>query len=97
LWLFPAISDGRAQTKFQPSTLGVLLAQLAREGISDVQVVEQYKVKSSEFFEFYGLRKGVKIRGAGSAESKLVFDASAPQASLPVVYTYLAKVFRNEI
>lgn len=97
LWLSPAVRDGRAETNFQPTTLIALLAQLKRDGISEVMVVEKYKVKTSEFFEFRGVRNGVKIRGAGSAGSMLVFDASAPQASLPVVYTYLAKVIRGEI
>ncbi|MES2163155.1 MAG: hypothetical protein V4476_18520 [Pseudomonadota bacterium] len=97
LWLFPALNDGRATIVFEPTTLQRLLKQLAREGITDVTVVSQYKVKTSELFEFEGVRNGVKIRGAGSAGSKLIFDATAPQASLPVVYTYLAKVIRGEI
>lgn len=97
LWLFPAVQDGRALTQFRPSRLGELMAQLARNGITDVKVMEQYKVGTSEFYEFSGVRNGARIRGAGSAGSMLVFDASAPEASLPVVYTYLAKVIRGEI
>lgn len=97
LWLFPALSDGRAEIMFQPRTLDALLRQLAHEGIADVKVIAQYRVKTSEFFEFEGVRAGVKVRGAGSAGSKLIFDATAPQASLPVVYTYLAKVIRKDL
>ena len=97
LWLFPAVSDGRALTKFDPSTRDQLLAQLTRDGITDVKVLDQYKVGTSEFYEFTGVRNGTKIQGAGSAGSMLVYDASAPEASLPVVYTYLAKVIRGEL
>jgi hypothetical protein len=97
LWIFSATNSGRAETNFEPQTLNALLAELARDGVSDVAVKEKYKVRTSEFFEFTGVRAGQRIRGAGSAGSKLIFDESAPQASIPVVFTYLGMVMRGEL
>jgi hypothetical protein len=97
LWLFPAVQDGRATADFEPGTQSTLLRVLEDEGVTDVVVVVRYKVGTSEFFEFIGKRNGSKVKGAGSAGSKIIFDAMAPQASLPVVYTYLGMVMRGEI
>ena len=97
LWLFTALNNGRAETEFEPQTSDALAAELASEGISNVSITEKYKVGTSEFFGFTGARGGVVVKGAGSAGSKLVFDESAHQASLPVVYTYLGMVMRGEI
>lgn len=97
LWLFSALNHGGAEKNFEPQTRDALIAELASEGISDISVTEQYKVGTSEFFEFRGVRGSAKIKGAGSAGSKLVFEETAPQASLPIVYTYLGMVMRGEI
>ena len=97
LWLFPAVNDGRAKSKFEAQTLKPLLAELEKEGVVDIAVADQYKVGSSEFFEFTGIRGGKKVKGAGSVGSKLVLDAASPQATLPVVYTYLGLVMKGEI
>ena len=97
LWLFPAVNDGRAKSTFEAQTLKPLLAELEKEGVVNVTVADQYKVGTSEFFEFTGVRGGKKVRGAGSAGSKLVLDATSPQATLPVVYTYLGLVMKGEI
>ena len=97
LWIFSALSDDRAKSEFKPKSINALLAELAQEGITNISVTAKYKVRTSEFFEFVGQRLGKKVRGAGSAGSKIIFDDSAPQASLPVVYTYLGMVMRGEI
>lgn len=97
LWLFSALNNGRAESTFKPQTLPALLAELQREGVSEVSVNGKYRVSTSEFFEFSGVRDGRRIKGAGSAGSKLVLEDSAPLASLPLVYTYLGMVMRGEI
>ena len=97
LWLFSALNGGQAETEFEPQTRDALLAELASEGIDSVSVTEKYKVGTSEFFAFAGVRSGTTVKGAGSARSKLVLEESAPQASLPVVYTYLGMVMRGEM
>lgn len=97
LWITPAISDGRASTTFEPTTLTALKTALARDKITDIVVVDKYKVGTSEFFEFRGRRGSFKVKGAGSADSKIVLKEESPQAFLPVVFTYLGMVMRGEI
>jgi hypothetical protein len=97
LWLFSALNNRRAVTDFQPQTAGALVAELEREGITEVVIKDKYKVRTSEFFEFTGKQGGRLIKGAGSTGSKLVLAEDAPAAALPVVYTYLGMVMRGEI
>ena len=97
LWIFSAMNQHRVQTEFEPATLSTLLTSLANEGISGIVVSGKYKVGTSEFFEFKGQRGTTGIKGAGSAGSKLILEATSPQASLPIVYSYLGMVMQGQI
>ena len=97
LWLFSATQDGRVKTDYAIAAPSALVSSLASEGIVDVKVSARYTVRTSEFFEFTGRRGASTVKGAGSAGSRLVLESTAPQASLPVVYTYLGMVMRGAI
>jgi hypothetical protein len=97
LWLFSALNKGAAKTDFQPTTREALLHSLAQKKIEMLKVTSQYRVGDSEFYEFVGQGPNGPIKGAGSTESQLILDAASPEASLPLVYTYLAKVMKGEI
>lgn len=96
LWLFSALQNKKAETDFVAKTKDALVQQLAKQRIDSPKVTAQYRVGDSEFFEFTGQRSGVKVKGAGSIESQLILDETAPQASLPVVYTFLGMVMKGE-
>jgi hypothetical protein len=96
VWLFSALQNGNAQTDFAPATTDAFTQKLRQDGIDAVTITNQYRVGDSEFFEFEGRKAGVKVKGAGSIEASVVFNETEPQAALPVVYTFLAKVMRGE-
>ena len=97
VWLFSALQNGNAQIDFAPSTSDEFSRKLRKDGIEAVTIRNQYRVGDSEFFEFEGRRAGANVKGAGSIEASLVYGETEPQASLPVVYTFLAKVMRGEL
>jgi hypothetical protein len=96
-WIFNALHNKQVVTEFQPTTLNAFLRGLEHEGIDNVVVKDTYKVMDSELFEFSGQRAGARIKGAGSIESKLVLDAAAPEASLPMIYSYLGLVMNGQL
>lgn len=97
LWLFAALQNGQAQTEFRPVTDGQFRQMLQTAGFRDITLGNMYRVADSEFFEFVATRDGEPTKGAGSGESYLALSANDPAASLPVVYTFLAKVMRGEL
>ena len=87
----------RATSENSPRASDAFARKLKSEGLTDFKISSQYRVGDSEFFEFTGHRGTASVKGAGSIQSCLILDASDPQAHLPVVYTYLAKVMRDEL
>jgi hypothetical protein len=96
-WLFGALHNGSAKSEFKPVTLGDALKLLEANGVANISVTNQYRVGDSEFFEFLGMRADHAVKGVATNEARLIYDASDPIASLPIVYTFLAKVMRDEI
>jgi hypothetical protein len=97
VWLFSALNSGAATSESSPQATDAFAKKLKSEGLSDFTISSQYRVGDSEFFEFAGHKSGLSVKGAGSKESCLILGASDPQARLPVVYLYLAKVMRGEL
>jgi hypothetical protein len=97
VWLMSAQSSNPKISEFKPTTLGAFIASLQSRSVADISIRNQYRVGDSEFFEFIGTKDGVPVKGAGSLESQMIVEASAPEASLPLVYTFLGKVMRDEL
>ena len=97
VWLFGALHNGSAKSEFKPTTLAEALRLLQADGVVNVSVTNQYRVGDSEFFEIRGVRLDHAVKGVVSKEARLIYDQSDPIASLPVVYTFLAKVMRGEL
>ena len=97
LYQFTLIQQGNAVLVFDAQTLKPLLTELEKEGVKSVVVTTQTKIGTSELFEFTGTRDGKTVKGAGSVGSKLILEANSPQASLPVVFTYLGLVMQGKI
>jgi hypothetical protein len=96
-WLFGALHNGSAKSEFKPVTLGDALKLLQANGVVNISVTNQYRVGDSEFFEFRGTRADHAVKGVATNEARLIYDASDPIASLPIVYTFLANVMRGEL
>jgi len=90
-WLTASLQRGLVQTAFAPGPgRAALLETLQRAGLEDVETTDAYRIGDSEVYEFRAWRDGVAVRGAGSGESSIVFEAGDPEyASLPAVYFYL--------
>lgn len=97
LYLFRLHQQDGVVATFNAQTLKPLLAELENEGIKDIVVTDQTRIGTSELFEFTGTRDGQVVKGAGSAGSKLILDSKSPQASLPVVFTYIGLVMQEKI
>ncbi len=95
--LMKAQSSNPKISEFKPTTLLEFVAGLQSRSVADVSIKQQYQIGDSEFFEFIGTKGGVPVKGAGSVESQMIVEASAPEASLPLVYTFLGRVMRNEL
>jgi hypothetical protein len=96
LSIFQVQNNGKLISDFKPKTLERLQAKLAAAGLSKVEITNKYKVADSEFFEFKAERVSGAVKGAGDENSFAVFDLNAPEASLPVIYTWLGKELRGE-
>jgi hypothetical protein len=59
------------------------IPELDREGVTDVSVKANYKVGTSEFFEFSGKRGGNNVEGAGSTGSKLINEKTCTAGIIP--------------
>lgn len=91
-WLFPPLQKGTIQTTFTSSGEEArYVAQKQKEGLDDVQVVERYKIGTSELTGFVAKRDGVQIRGAGDTNSEVVFPSSDPRFALPSIYFLLGR------
>lgn len=97
LYLFRLHQQDENVTVFDAQTLKPLLAKLEKEGVRDIIITDQTKIGTSELFEFTGTRDGQVVKGAASEESKLILDSKSPQASLPVVFTYIGLVMQEKI
>ena len=97
LWLFSTLQKGTTETQFTPSTRDKFIHAVELKQVEKLKITSQYRVVDSEIFEFVGQGPNGPVKGAGSLESQLILDAASPEAALPVVYTYLAKVMKGEM
>ncbi|WP_269541863.1 hypothetical protein [Cerasicoccus fimbriatus] len=90
LFLFPAIQEGKVLTDFESDgERERYLEQLKNHGLTDIQVVAQYKIGTSELYEFKAFFNGEEVRGAGNTESEIGCNASDPKFFLPAIYFLL--------
>lgn len=95
-WLFHSTRQGAVSDTFEPTNWDMFTVSLAEENIDNISRKAQYRIGTSEIFEFKGTRNGNKIVGAGTDDLIHIFNTDSRFASLPVVYTLLGRFLRDE-
>jgi hypothetical protein len=91
-WLFPPLAKGTVKTHFASSgEEGKYLARKREEGLTDIEVIERYKIGTTELTGFRAKRNGTLVQCAGDTESEIIFPASDPRFNLPAIYFLLGK------
>lgn len=86
-WLFPALQAGNVKTTFPSSGEEArYIAEKQKEGLTEIRVIERYKIGTSEITGFKAKRNGTPVQGAGDTEGDVVFPASDPRFHLPSIY-----------
>jgi hypothetical protein len=89
-WLFPPLQKGTVQTNFTSSgEERRYLAQKRKEGLTDIEVTERYKIGTTELTGFTAKRNGTPVKGAGDTNVEVIFPASDPRFNLPSIYFLL--------
>ena len=91
-WLLPPLQNGTIKTVFTSSGEEArYLAQKQKEGFNDIQVIDRYKIGTSELTGFRAKRDGIQVQGAGDTNSEVVFPSSDPRFALPTIYFLLGR------
>jgi len=89
-WLFPAVQTGNVLTDFQSEGEASLLsAKKVREGFERITISGQYKIGTSELFEFSAAKQGKSYVGAGDSNGDVVFEKGDPYSAVPAIYFLL--------
>jgi hypothetical protein len=63
----------------------------SKEGLTDIEVTERYKIGTTELTGFRAKRNGTAIQGAGDTQTEVVLPASDPRFNLPAIYFLLGQ------
>jgi hypothetical protein len=95
-WLFPAMQGGSVQTDFaSDGEEKKFIEERQKSGVEGLRITSKYKIGTSELFEYDGVRKGDKVKGAGGSEGHVEFRASDPRFFLPAIYFLLGEEVRG--
>jgi hypothetical protein len=84
-WLFPPLAKGTVKTHFASSGEGAkYLARKREEGLTGIEVIERYKIGTTELTGFRAKRNGTLVQGAGDTESEIIFPASDQDSICPL-------------
>jgi hypothetical protein len=91
-WLFPPLQKGTVKTTFNSSgEEAKYLAQKQKEGLSEIQVIERFKIGTSELTGFKAKQGGMQVQGAGDTNGEVIFPSSDPRFTLPSIYFLLGQ------
>jgi hypothetical protein len=91
-WLFPPLQQGTVATTFASTGEEEKYLSLKRkEGLTDIEVKDRYKIGTSELTEFKAKKGNTAVRGAGDTNAEVVFPASDPRFNLPSIYFLLGQ------
>jgi hypothetical protein len=97
-WLFPPLQKGNVKTEFVSSGEEKrYLAQKRSEGLTDIEVIERYKVGTSELTGFRARRNGAPVQGAGDTSAEVIYPASDARFNLPSIYFLLGEQAINSV
>jgi hypothetical protein len=91
-WLFSALNgpSGNVRTRFvSDGQEATFVGRKRREGWTEIEVTNRYKIAEHELFEFTGVFSGRRARGAGGLEHYVSFKQGEPCFNLPSIYFFL--------